>query len=383
MKKVLFDLYSSQPIDDSKFHGGGEYIKAIFRHAIEVAYHNQTSISVFFDNTIFIDEWILESIESAKIKVHNISNINDVQKILNENGFDIFFSGLPTRYYKLIIPPKTRFIGTIHGLRPIELLADRYSYKYYSGIQSYKMRLLYCLKRIRVKKALDKYGKTLAILDQIMTDSFHSLYSIKCFFPNINKDIKVLYPPIKYYQNSSHNKIDLDSRYILILGMNRWEKNSYRAILAFEDLFSKGFLKDYKVVTVGRISDQVQKKMQYKEKYYQYDYVEPEFLEELYRNCDLFIYPSINEGFGYPPLEAMKYGITCAVSAVCSIPEVCGDAVYYFNPYDINEIKNRILQSLEMKKNPELVKRRFDMIYAKQEEDLDKLCKLVFVEENV
>ena len=58
----------------------------------------------------------------------------------------------------------------------------------------------------------------------------------------------------------------------------------------------------------------------------------------------MFIYPSINEGFGYPPLEAMSKSIPVAASAVCSIPEVCGDAALYFNPYDIEEIANRIVQ---------------------------------------
>jgi len=58
------------------------------------------------------------------------------------------------------------------------------------------------------------------------------------------------------------------------------------------------------------------------------------FLAEAYAGAKLFVYPSLNEGFGFPPLEAMSVGCPVLASRVSSIPEVCGDAPFYFDPQD-------------------------------------------------
>ena len=89
------------------------------------------------------------------------------------------------------------------------------------------------------------------------------------------------------------------------------------------------------------------------------------------------MFPSINEGFGMPPLEAMRYGKTCIVSAVCSLTEIYGDAVYYFNPYDLSEIRNRILMASEQKIDKKKVLDQFEKIVNKQNEDLRKICDFI------
>ncbi len=52
-------------------------------------------------------------------------------------------------------------------------------------------------------------------------------------------------------------------------------------------------------------------------------------------------YPSLYEGFGFPPLEAMQYGTAVLASNVSSIPEVCGDAALYIDPYDEKDISKK------------------------------------------
>ncbi len=61
-------------------------------------------------------------------------------------------------------------------------------------------------------------------------------------------------------------------------------------------------------------------------------YVDNEELSRLYRGASCFVYPSLYEGFGIPPLEAMASGCPTVVSNVASLPEVCGDAVRYVDP---------------------------------------------------
>ena len=70
-------------------------------------------------------------------------------------------------------------------------------------------------------------------------------------------------------------------------------------------------------------------------------------LAQLYKECEVFVYPSFYEGFGLPPLEAMSYNKKCIVSNKTSIPEVVGDAGIYFDPNDINDISSKIEYGLK------------------------------------
>ncbi|SEM71416.1 Glycosyltransferase involved in cell wall bisynthesis [Mucilaginibacter gossypiicola] len=65
-------------------------------------------------------------------------------------------------------------------------------------------------------------------------------------------------------------------------------------------------------------------------------------LANLYTGAQLFAYPSLYEGFGIPPLEAMAYGCPTLVSDIGSLREVCGNASMYINPLDTKEISKGI-----------------------------------------
>jgi glycosyltransferase involved in cell wall biosynthesis len=85
--------------------------------------------------------------------------------------------------------------------------------------------------------------------------------------------------------------------------------------------------------------------------------VEDKKLVELYKNASLFVFPSLNEGFGFPPLEAMQYGVPVAASGVSSLPEVLGEAALFFDPLDVSSI-SRVISLLLTDKNKraELIK---------------------------
>jgi glycosyltransferase involved in cell wall biosynthesis len=65
-------------------------------------------------------------------------------------------------------------------------------------------------------------------------------------------------------------------------------------------------------------------------------------LAQLYRNAAAFVYPSLYEGFGLPPLEAMAAGCPVVCSNTSSMPEVVRNAGVYFNPLDIEDMSNAI-----------------------------------------
>lgn len=72
-----------------------------------------------------------------------------------------------------------------------------------------------------------------------------------------------------------------------------------------------------------------------------------ELLAEAYAGAKLFVYPSLCEGFGFPPLEAMAAGCPVAASRTSSLPEVCGDAPWYFDPEDGASMQQALLAAAE------------------------------------
>ncbi|MDB5002325.1 MAG: hypothetical protein JWQ34_550 [Mucilaginibacter sp.] len=70
-------------------------------------------------------------------------------------------------------------------------------------------------------------------------------------------------------------------------------------------------------------------------------------LAELYKNALMYVFPSINEGFGIPVLEAFSYNLPVLVANNTCLPEIGGDAVLPFDPFDTTDISAKIKQVLE------------------------------------
>jgi glycosyltransferase involved in cell wall biosynthesis len=70
-------------------------------------------------------------------------------------------------------------------------------------------------------------------------------------------------------------------------------------------------------------------------------------LAKLYRNASLFVYPTLYEGFGFPPLEAMSLGCPVLANRTSSIPEICGKAAFYFQSQDPAELAAALISTLQ------------------------------------
>lgn len=75
-----------------------------------------------------------------------------------------------------------------------------------------------------------------------------------------------------------------------------------------------------------------------------------EDLTELYKHAIVFVFPTLMEGFGLPPLEAMKHSVPVLCSDIPVLHEVLGDAAIYFNPKDPIDLKNKLVYALANRK---------------------------------
>lgn len=134
---------------------------------------------------------------------------------------------------------------------------------------------------------------------------------------------------------------------ILHVGTEQKNKNVDSLIKAFYKLHKKNL--DIKLVRVGTKSKFIDKiiKKYHLEKSIEYKTnVSERELVRLYNIADLFVFPSLYEGFGLPPLEAMACGTPVITSNTSSLPEVVGDAGILLDPYDIDGWVNAMYEVL-------------------------------------
>ena len=140
----------------------------------------------------------------------------------------------------------------------------------------------------------------------------------------------------------------LPARYILFVSTIEPRKNLGVLLDAFENLKRSGRY-DGSLVVVGRIgwkSEQFVSRLRARDVHH-LDYLDPAELQEVYRKAELFVFPSIYEGFGFPLLEAMAYGVPTIAAESSSLPEIAGDAAVYFDPRDAAQLESAIVRVMD------------------------------------
>ena len=148
---------------------------------------------------------------------------------------------------------------------------------------------------------------------------------------------------------SLNNKYKITKPYWLYVGVAYPHKNLPFLIKAWKIFHLEN--SDYQLVLVGhknffynQLATQI-KKQQIADVIFT-DYVPDLELPELYQNASLYIFPSLYEGFGLPPLEAMQFELPVISSNTTCLPEILGDAALYFNPHDIKDFISKAKQAM-------------------------------------
>jgi len=230
-----------------------------------------------------------------------------------------------------------KFIVTIH-----DLTVDKY--KTAGGGKSLAYGLKYFAYKKVIKHAAEKSLKILTLSDFTKKEIRRRLGIAKekiiptyAGVPN-----ELAQTPEK---PGSLEALDVKKPFILYTGNAYPHKNLERLVEALL------YLEDVNCVLVGEKNEfykQLEEKVEsldLSERVIITGFVDDGQLVSLYKNAACFAFPSLNEGFGFPALEALQFGLPVAASKASSLPEVLGDATLYFDPENVNDMA-RVLKKI-------------------------------------
>lgn len=167
---------------------------------------------------------------------------------------------------------------------------------------------------------------------------------VKLFKVDINKT-SVVYFGCPLINENVKNIVKIKKPYLLYVGKRDGYKNFQRFLEAYASPEIKNYF-DIVAFGGGSFSKEEKKmfdKLNISKSSLKQVNGDDSLLTSFYKNASLFVYPSIYEGFGFPPLEAMKHGCPVVCSYGSSISEIVDDAALLFDPYSINSIKDKII----------------------------------------
>ena len=252
-----------------------------------------------------------------------------------EEHFDVFHSP----FFHAPKMKKARVIMTVHDLR---------LYRY---PETYPFLRYQFLKRA-VKKSIDRVDQIIAISqftkDEMVATCGVNPDKVTVIHEAINRQFFSV-GKIKNYTLPQEYAYLEGCRFLFCLSQIEPRKNHTRLIEAFKALKAMGGFDDLRLVIAGRpllYAEPVLKLIAETPAVDYLNFVPTEMMLWLYHNASLFAYPSYYEGFGFPPLEAASLGTVSAVGSASSVPEVCGDCAFYFDPYDVDDMSKVIAAAL-------------------------------------
>ena len=191
----------------------------------------------------------------------------------------------------------------------------------------------------------------------IVADSESTKKDVIHFYNISENKITVIYPCSSLnFQAASQGAIgavkkryNLPEKYILSVGVSHKRKNLNSLIKAFQILKEEKNIPHKLVLTGPRgwgsaVFVSEIRALNLQEQVIFTESIPDNDLALIYKSADVFVFPSLYEGFGYPPLEAMTCGTPVVVSSNSSLPEVVGEAGLYIDPHNPQDIADKVFQ---------------------------------------
>lgn len=285
----------------------------------------------------------IENIKTIVFKNKNplIRYLYEIPTLVKKYNIDV----LHTQYYAPLVK-NCKLVVTIHDIS-YEHFPD-----YFSKVELIRNRLWiwYSSKIANAILTVSEYSKK-------DISNRYSINQNKIFVTHLAASEIYKKVDIKLVEETKE-KFEINGDYLLTVGNLQPRKNMIRLINSYVELKTNNQNFNLKLVIVGKKawkSDKIFERVNsanLNNEIILTDYVSNEELVSLYNGAQIFIYPSIFEGFGLPVIEAMACGTPVITSNVSSLPEVAGDSALLINPYDYNDITNKII---ELYRNNELI----------------------------
>jgi glycosyltransferase involved in cell wall biosynthesis len=240
-----------------------------------------------------------------------------------------------------VLPPLTpgRLVVTIHDC--IHLMFPQYL----------PNRLAHVYARASMWSAARRAARVLTVSESSKRDilRFFDLDPAKITVIYNGIDERFSQPPAEDDVERVRTRYQLDRPFVLYAGNVKPHKNLERVIDAFHRVRRAG-LDELRLVIIG---DEISKHLGLRRAVHRHmlhkhvrflGFVPDDTLAVLYRLAAVFVFPSLYEGFGLPPLEAMASGTPVVTSNVSSLPEVVGTAAILVDPYDPQAIADGIVR---------------------------------------
>jgi glycosyltransferase involved in cell wall biosynthesis len=323
-------LYDHQCFVQQQYGGVSRYHYQLIKE-LKKLQNVEAKLSLKYSNNYYINEDNSFEVKNFfpnhkfyfKRTILDLINRISTNRILEEGDYDIFH---PTYF-------NPYFLNRLNNKPFVLTVYDSIHEKYPEIINSID-------KTLENKKVLlSKAGLIIAISNSTKNDLIQ-LYNI----PPEKIEVTYLAASINKSLASSNLKVNLPVKYILFVGNRDFYKNFNNFILAVEPL-----LKEHKDLFLICAGGGIFTKEE--EKFFQSKQVENKILHKgadditlatLYANALAFIFPTLYEGFGIPALEAMNCDCPVVMSNTSSLPEVGGDAAIYFDPANIEDMREKI-----------------------------------------
>ena len=327
-------------IDARKLHdfGIGTYIRNLLRQLARIDRENEY-VLLCHEPDMAVARSLGDNFRAVLEPAANYSVFEQIHVplVLMREKPDVFHAP----HYVLPVAVRTRSVVTIHDC--IHLMFPQYL----------PTRAAYAYARGAMWSAAKRSDRILTVSEASKRDILHFFNvppeKIAVVYNGIDERFWIQPPPDEIAR--VRERFQLDHGFVLYAGTIKPHKNLVRLIEAFAAL-RKGEFEELKLLIIG---DEISKlpalrRAVHSHKLHKHvrflGFLPDETLAALYRLAAVFVFPSLYEGFGLPPLEAMASGTPVVTSNVSSLPEVAGDAAILVDPYDVGSIVDGVRRVL-------------------------------------
>lgn len=313
-------LYDYQILLLQRYGGISRYFYELYTKMLKKL-EVEPSIKCFFNKSIYFENVFNNKYNSKYDSLRGKFLINKVNTLLRMKvrHYDIVH---PTYYDPYIIgKSNAKLVITVYDMIH-EKMPEMFSYT--DDTAKNKKQMIYAA-------------------DHIIAISESTKRDILELYPDIPSDkISVIYIGSNFELTEKNIDVKFPEKYVLFVGNRDKYKNYERFYKAIEPILNEDSSLNLVVLGGGAFTENEINMQQNNAQQIIQMNVSDDILAYAYSHAECFVFPSLYEGFGIPTLEAFACNCPVILSNTSSMPEVGGDAVIYINPYDINDIREKI-----------------------------------------